>query len=167
MIFLLGCILSKTDVSIQQDDMGHYNGSFRQHALLLELMGPSGTVEIGPEHTRIAVGGSLGLGPFWEDLCMEEDWCNWLGPTMHYSVLGLQALEYQREGEEHYFGVASPYAQLHIPFNCSSFEVARGINVKTADPCLSLFGSIEYQNRFQAPNQTFLGVGLSYGFILY
>ena len=163
----MGCLMSKTDLYVQKDPSNQLSAGFKQHGLLFELMGPSATVEVGPKNTRLGLGAELGLGPFWESVCQEGDFCSWMGPALHYSVIGLQFVEFQREEETNHFGFASPYLQLHIPFKCSAFSDKRSFKDRDPDRCVSVFGSVEYQNRLQSPNQVFLGVGLSYAFLLF
>ena len=167
MIFLISCIMSKTDLSVQRDGAGKYAGEIRQHALLIETFGPSATLAVAPEGVRFAVGGDLAFGALWESMCGGDSWCDWLAPSLRYSILGLQLLEYQHERGSNYVGLASPYAQLHIPFGCEPFNNTRSEKNRDPEPCLSLFGSVEYQNRLQASNQVFWGVGLSYAFLIY
>ncbi|MEC7983870.1 MAG: hypothetical protein VX278_01820, partial [Myxococcota bacterium] len=168
MIFLLACIMSKTDLSVQNGTDSGYHASIQQHFLAMELIGPSVTAQFSPNSTRAAIGGEIGLGVLWEGFCSEGGTiCDALGPSFRYSVVGVQALEYQQEDGRHYFGFASPYGQFHIPFGCKPFEPERNIQLKSPDHCVSAFGSVEYQNRLMAPNQVFWGLGMSYARLFY
>ncbi len=167
MLFLLSCIMSKTDLAAQLTPAGNYSTSVRQHALLFEFLGPSATADFASDRYRFAVGGDLGLGSIMNSLCDGGELCTRLGPSFRYSVIGIQLAEYQQIEGAHHFGFLSPYMQLHAPFGCKNTDPEKALSYRDPEPCLSLFGSVEYQNILQAPNEVVFGIGLSYSRIIY
>jgi|GEM_PF-4579694 len=162
-VFLTGCILFKTDLSVNLSPTAETSIQIQQNMLLYAKAGPSVSMELRPKSQRLALGASSNISAI--EALFDMDWapdCTVCQQSMLMSTVGVQTLALQHRDDQINIAFLSPFVQLHIPLYCPLANVPLTNNQK---PCASLFLSAEHQNLGSAPNRNVFGIGVSYAFL--